>query len=1619
MSGYDLSIYEAESDDEAVNVIKSLGVDNPFLTKKIKEYLLDSTNYLPFLRHISNQGQGESWQTFARGTFVTPYIRNDVENPNVIYNSGILISTKSQPNVSLSNPRNLTNLEKYLTASSSSNKFDFTDVYPITDLNWDRNNLANGKSLNNANEAFDTKDVLEYNDTHKTITNFESDDNSLTKRPYTYFNFQNLSVTPDTTNLKTFYNSRTYKNQLITEGNLKYTGYTNYLTNTQTTSMLNTPYFINAVQQGVFNFRYKQNDPYPYKSAAYLFLNSLPLATLREKYVTKNGESTTDLSYILSTMKKFGAVHKLPYAWILKYGSIWNRYKTFKETGVDYLDSVWKNFNYLESWDPANSAATKNYNLVIDGTPRNLVLDTTTTGPQPFTDINTGFYPQLVDDFNVFLQGLKLFSGSSQVGGNCVIQNISGNSTVFQVTGTCSPNSSTITINSITNNLIQVGTTITIQPLNINLLVTGQVSGTTGGVGGYNITPGFSSNTASFNFTIGSFAQISNVSLSSLTNGSVLSGSSYPYPLTLGNQISGTTNSNGLYKVNNVGQFSSNFVVLNSPLQINSIDANVLVNGSIINGPLLNGNVTIGNQISGTTGGVGLYSIGTGQTPSTLSAFVVQNSYIQGIPSISIQNNIDSGRLIMMNTTNSTIYETPGFDPSSPARTMRVSPWSVVVSSSTEPNFCFVMPSFGTNINQAKDEAFKNGEMKVELSANNAMFNGSVRLFWNVPQYGWFDNSKVVKNNPETYLKKILNEQKDQQNFIISGDKKDYTDFQELFTTFNTKTLDYFESEFLNFSRSIYDYVDTLPTPSTEIEFGEGSNRKLSDISEDEKVFKNFQALARQLFKVNAPTGTSPETKLSSLITSQNETFQNILTSFMNYDVVFKYGNPSEFDKRLFYTFSTRFIEDPIIYGSYFPGSLPTQGGGVTLAQSKQQNPKTWEALEYYVGKSSIPKLAYTDNGSYITDFFVDLNVLFNEKNVKDFAPLIKIYATQKLSNPNLNVNSFYGLMDNYIIESDNYINNVLNVMLPAVRKQLPNVFVTGDDSANRAPLEAGFTEQTRTELWETFKALNDSWIAGFDFESKTLFEDVMLVDRASRNVGDKVLVDIFQIMDLIDGAQYKNTLLDMVTTILVQNNFQHFMLPAYVNFYNVQDAQKNPTPRPDGSLDFGNTLFGTFLNVDYRNSSPKFLCYYASKPSEHLDMKDNIDYRYRDDAFDLRRASDNPLIENQIDKQDWAKSNKVVGFNVDMTRQNQQIFKSFSVAQDPGKPTSESLEMLNQMANLGKNRRSTTQSVSLYNLYKNRSYSCSVDMMGDALIQPMMYFNIRNIPMFSGPYMITKVSHSVSENGFETHFEGTRQPFYSLPRIDNFVQTLNVKILSSIQSEIQEREQKLREGSDNIQFQRNNVLANIQSQETLTKNQDCQTNINPKYFQFTPIDNPIETSQTTKELFNTIVDVLKSLNVGPTSGVTFQQYASILYTFIYVDTGNTSRINGYENNYSTINLKEFYGPSFSNYIDTKFYCVKRGNETNLPVAKFKSFRSFIEFAFNRVRNIPANIGSDIQSGMGFISAYAKQYVLNYPINQPTNVYTSLVETNEIKLIEQEFTKANDSYKSVQTFTIN
>ena len=58
--------------------------------------------------------------------------------------------------------------------------------------------------------------------------------------------------------------------------------------------------------------------------------------------------------------------------------------------------------------------------------------------------------------------------------------------------------------------------------------------------------------------------------------------------------------------------------------------------------------------------------------------------------------------------------------------------------------------------------------------------------------------------------------------------------------------------------------------------------------------------------------------------------------------------------------------------------------------------------------------------------------------------------------------------------------------------------------------------------------------------------------------------------------------------------------------------------------------------------------------------------------------------------------------------------------------------------------------------------------MMGDAQITPLMYFQLNNIAMWKGAYMITNVQHNITARGMETVFTGVRQSRYSVPFRDD-----------------------------------------------------------------------------------------------------------------------------------------------------------------------------------------------------------------------------------------------------------
>ena len=1360
------------SEGESINITNSLSDNSDVeLIKTLKEYNLNASNFESVLKHISNEGVSMSWQNYIRGIFNTGYIKNTVENaPFKFINKTEVDSSISQPLVSLNNETDIVN---YISKSTTSNKYDFADTYPFTDKTWVKNNLANGVSTDEL-LAFNTTKTLVYNPTKKVVSNFIDNQSNDIKKPITNFVYKNI-VTPIIINddLRNFYATRTYENQLPTEGDVKYLNYSGLVSSYQTTSIFNTPYFINAIQEGVESN--KNGATNPYISAAYLFINSLPLSTLREKYKTYTGNqsvySDESLDYIFASMKKFAALHKVPYPWVLKIGSIWHRYKKYINTNVDILDNCWKDFDYKNNYDPVSGKTSTVYNFTIPGqvSATTMVLENTEVVPSfPIgstsvqTIINTGFYPKLINDFNVFYQGYNVYTGYTST----------------------------------------------------------------------DIQKGFSEG-VNLNYA----------------------------PEAVINNVVGTTTGN--------------------------------------------------------------------------------------------------------------------------SKTISIIPWSVSITTDYG-QYCYVLPSHGGLINQTKNECFDNlGNMVYQVTGNTSMYNGSVRLFWSAPNYGYFDNSKLIKPESIRYLKQVFSGQESQENFSINGEVKDYTKISEIFSVFDRNILDEFEKEFLNFSISIYDY---------EVD-------KNSVETDTEKTFKNFQSLMRNMMKITNTT-TVNEQSVNDVQGKQLTKISNIITQFLNYDYYFKLGNPSSFDKQLFYTFSNNHkIETPVTWDYYnytTPNSLPS---GSTLNDSINNYPLEWKALETYVGFSEIPELTYKNDGSYITDFFIDCNVAFDVYNIEKLAPIIKIYATQKLKDKTLNYEKFVKLMNGYLDNLDSFNDRIINSTMIKIQKLLPNVNFTPQEKPETV-LES---KQTKLELWESFKATNDKWISGVDFKEKTLFEDVLLLDRASRDVGNLVLVDVQKLKNNLTDINVKSTMLVYIQTILVENNFVVMNIPSYVNFYNVQDAVKNPEPKPEGTLEFANTLFGTFMNVDYRNSSAKMVCFYAGKPSEQLDLKENVDYRYRNDAFDLRRV-DNPLVENQIGKNDWDKSNKVVGFNVDIGPQNQSIFQGFNVSQNPGLATAESLEVLNNMANQSNNRGGATQNNSLYNLYKNRSYTCQVNMMGNAMIQPTMYFNLRYVPMFSGPYMIQKVNHSISPGHFETTFEGIRQPTASLPKVDNYIQSLKTTLLQSIieknKKDKQEKEKAIKSATTT------NTSVIKQTNEKVDKNtkKDATTQSNSqkcpptktkgnKYEKFTVIDTKVSTSATYKDAIDLI-----------SSKTTDQKIRYAIFSKMYLSSSQSGMLQSQSFNYTNTDLLQDWGPSVEPFFTTKkYYC----SDSNVPYISFNSLEQNIDFLISRYKERVGKLNSITAKDITkFLILYG-----DAPLSDES-VYTSMSST-DVTTIESNVQKAINIYNPV------
>jgi hypothetical protein len=1317
-----LSASEAKNFLEGV-ISNSIEIPNFFKNNQI--------NTITILEDLLKSKFGESnpkYLNYIYGNIVTEYLASEINNTFDIYNKDLPIVSTEIPEESV--------IQKYI-ESKKNNLILPTVTYPFVIPDWNKVNLSNGKENFDADKVFNTNKSLAYNKNIKKIANYVnptvvgSFGDKKSNRPFTNFkSFRNLIDITNVTNLETFYDNRkTY--EVFTEGQV--TNLRSLFKSKQTTSILNTPYFINALQEGVENERQELN--YAYKKASYLFINSLPLSTLREKYRNDDGTTGIDLDYIASTFRKFGAVHTLPKLWIIKIGSIWSRYKYWIENNkTDYMSSVFTDFNANLNYDPINSDPTKQYEIdgVYYGSAYTFTLQRIQTNQLNATTAvtqNVGFYPKLINDFNYFINGSNIYQDNSTIEDN------------------------------------------------INTKVS------------------------------------------------------------FGKLILKNTNSSNL--------------VANDPVNEGIVD-------------------------------------------------------FKGW-SILIENETKSTPLKK--------YYTP-------------------------------VPSYGTVVSQIVNESLIPGtpstvRSQFDFVNNPAIFNGSVRLLWGAPNYGYFDTKSYKINQPNEYLKKVKDDEVYQNPFdlLASGGTDSYSSIEEIFTVFTKEELDIFEGYFNVFSQS---------------------SKKTTDEITFQKIMIN--ALSVDL-NFNADTLTDSGRQIAQIQTDQLKNFVNTISSNINYDLIIKKGNTENFSYKDFSIFSNtplKYSNDNI--ETYINNSVPTSANTITLETSQENENKAWEALELYVGFSNINGFKYSDSGSYITDFFPDFNIGFTEENIKRFSGIIKIYATQKYKGET--PTSFRTIISNNLESKDILANNLIQKIDLKLKKELPSYSEGGNYKSKRDVTEG---MQSKFEYYDMFKALNDKWVAGNDYNDKLLFEDFLFLDRANRDVGNDIYVDVFGIKDYLKNASPEANLYTIIESIARNANFVPFMMPSYINFYNIQRV--GTTPRPYNPDEFANSLFGTYTTVDYQDSRTKYLFQYSDEPSTHLDVQDT-NYGYNDDGIYLDRPGNNTLLVDDGKKTETEKalSNKVCGFAIDFGLQNQSVFEGIQVGQDIGQPTSESLKAEYDMANLANGTSTTTQSVSLYNLYKQRSYSSTISCMGNAMIQPTMFFALRGVPLFAGTYQIQEVSHVVTPDSFKTTFSGVRVKTTTFPTIDNVLQSINKQIISNIKSQTSQEQSLQTLPNTNTITNNASTAVNVAGNKPVSSIQTCKPT--PTSYSKFPLINPNETVSTKEE----IISGMTQLNISKVR-------QEIIYNLFAIGSWNGNAFKGIWFNYAEVSLDvpTKFGGNLKDYLFNGYLCVVNKKNEQVPIAIFKNLEDSIKFSDSKYVNpflqvIGDNFGDAQSLANKFVEAYIKYF---------------------------------------------
>lgn len=387
---------------------------------------------------------------------------------------------------------------------------------------------------------------------------------------------------------------------------------------------------------------------------------------------------------------------------------------------------------------------------------------------------------------------------------------------------------------------------------------------------------------------------------------------------------------------------------------------------------------------------------------------------------------------------------------------------------------------------------------------------------------------------------------------------------------------------------------------------------------------------------------------------------------------------------------------------------------------------------------------------------------LFNREN----SDIIKKITSQLLS-PCLLINSIkkpIQVNNNY-----NNVDNLQNINLTTLSMYI-NGFIEGlknncpkeSNAVNTNTVEAFKThEQIKVSLYNYLKIIWDRWLSGnpkvngkSKWDLSELKERWHYLDSFYNKLTDKATINVFDfIKDIVNSYDTIGaSALSVMSSTYARSRFVLMCVQNFASLIDNELMKDMFKPIPYNKID-----------PSMIKSVPDFIVMYTNEPSSKLDIPSS---QYVNDSFMI--GGDDMQLPIPILTKNDSNGHKIPAFGVTYGGQYQSYFTNIQVGMENPQVTDQSLQAQFEIVKKLDSNEAIAVGQDLFTIYSNQSYTCTVSMLGCAWVQPLMYFQLNNVPMFKGSYLIQKVIHNISPGKMETKFTGTRMSSMSTPFVDN-----------------------------------------------------------------------------------------------------------------------------------------------------------------------------------------------------------------------------------------------------------